>query len=394
MLEKGGPSKRREFFNMQDIETINHTNVKNDTALHLAIYTENLILINKLISCTDLTIENRFKQNPLALIISRLTRNSTNLPPDSDKKLHLEKLTDTTVKIINTMKSRSNTLDKCDEPGAAIFLSSIKTLQPKVIDALMDYPGLDLNVKNSDGNNSLMIAINSAPNLIPHLLKKEDIKVNMINQLGESSVYLAIKKAPDYFSTLLDKIRKTDFNINTLSYKNLSVLMLAVKNNKLSCVQQLLSYRPHAGSEPLDIYLTNKKGVSALDIACKRLNVPMSVLLISHFRNLERITGAFSRKYLKIVVPQMASDTIKRAIDILAKKQKKTVGKSHQTKEKIALLKKILNRVSKGRYSSDHLCSHISDQASCRSSYCEWGHGKCQSATKSYLSTLKLSSES
>ena len=390
VLKKGNSNTQNKFFNTQSIDTVNYTDVKNNTALHLAIYEQEISLINQLIDCTDLNLKNKSNQTPLSLSIDLLRKNASRGMDNND--VAQRNLTQSTVQMLSTMESRHDTLAKNPDLESDILFRAVKTDLPELVKAIIEFPGIDINCLDPTNNSVLMVSLRQCKHVIPVLLQDAKLKANQINRSGESAAYLSLVYAPQYFSTILDLASKVEFNINQLSHRNLSLLMLAAEKGNLDALQKILTYRPISGSESLDIYMRNKRGISALDIACKKLQIPSVILLVSHFRKLKRVTGPFGSKSLKIVVPKKAQDGLQTASHILeAKLKPNDDGISRADTEKIQTLLQILRQVAIKkllRRQRDHLCDHMTTHYTCDKSLCEWGNGTCQTASNSYLSSL------
>lgn len=376
--------------------------VFNQTALHLAVVTSQhsisqIPVINKLITHTDLTIQDSANNIPLLScfkVIESIHRHPTNYGSRSKKEgeLHLEEVVDSTIKMIDQMKEGNNLFKSNNVVvDSNVFIRAIDSQDPRILKALETVPDLNLNQLDKQGRNAIMVALSKSPAMTKTLFSIKGLKYNLVDKNNDTVLTLAQQHQPKLLPELLARVQETKFNINSLGSGNHSALMKAAEKGDVKNVQGILAYTPHQDSEPLNIYQKNTRGETALSIACRATDIPVVVALVSHFRILSRVKGRFGTSSLKISVTPEAEKELSEVAAILDTMRDNYL-KKYQDKRRggktlldIKQLSKILGHVKEIGMFGDKLCSHITDKFSCDSSYCEWKKGTCHSPSRNFL---------
>lgn len=177
--------------------------------------------------------------------------------------------------------------------------------------------GISINHKNSRGENLLWKAIDlNNIELFEWLLDKGCL-IDTLNKFDESLITHAISQNNDIFLSLI--LRKTKTNINKVSSKGLSPLMLACSENKKEMIGTLISFG-------CDINIQNQYLNNALIIAIDKSDYDVVQFLIGNGANvsLENNDGdtalIISAKYRKL--QSLIFLLINSSTDLINKKNK------------------------------------------------------------------------
>lgn len=194
------------------------------------------------------------------------------------------------------------------ENGPTALMFSACERHSKIADLIINTPGCDLNVQESEGNTALIMATSNSEVKIVKSLIEAGCDLNLVNKSGDTALMMAVKaENKEIIQLLLDQKQKLELNARGES--GLNALMLACQFNFVEIVNLLLAQpginvnqRNYengptailvAASEGnlqiaqaligagADVDMQDKKGCTALMVAAANDHVAVAQLLIN-----------------------------------------------------------------------------------------------------------------
>jgi ankyrin repeat protein len=225
---------------------INAKNINYDTPLHNAIMNDKLDIVKLLIEKgADINIENTNLIKPLHSVNDEKILNLINTELINDEKY----------KVI------------CNN----ILLYYINRNNPVVVKILIE-KGINVNIKDKDGNTPLHIALKNKDTLnyvamkeIVGLLIQKGADINAIDKDGNTPLHVVIQTNrinPNIRKEIVDLLIKKDANINIQNVKGKTPLYIASNTNEVHIGELLIG-------RGADVNMADNKGVRPLHIASR-----------------------------------------------------------------------------------------------------------------------------
>ncbi|KAG4106115.1 ankyrin repeat-containing domain protein [Neocallimastix lanati (nom. inval.)] len=168
--------------------------------------------------------------------------------------------------ILNNTKPKNINLSDSNDRTALIW--AIKKKNRQIIDILLKYPGIDVNVYDKYGNSPLLLtAIHNDIATMKRLITDFKVNVNAKNCFGNTSLIIATDKKLVEITNLLIDNNDTDVNIS--NNNKITALMYAIFKDCYDIVYKLLKH------PKLDINAVDNKGNSVLMLASKKGNIQL-----------------------------------------------------------------------------------------------------------------------
>lgn len=156
------------------------------------------------------------------------------------------------------------------------LFTALKNNQYNEAEAILSQ-GMSINHKNSRGENLLWKAIDLNNMELFEWLLNKGCSIDTLNKFDESLIIHAINQNNNNFLSLI--LKKTKTNINKVSSKGLTPLMLACSENKKEIIRSLISFGA-------DVNIQNQYLNSALIIAIDKSDYDVVQLLIENGANI------------------------------------------------------------------------------------------------------------
>lgn len=131
-------------------------------------------------------------------------------------------------------------------------------------------------------------SVQAGRNEILKILLDSNLDPSVRDVTGRSCLhYVTENGRHDFLISILDYIKQSDYNLNEIidlqTYESLSPLLLAIINNKINCVEALLSY----GSNAFPLQDETKPNYLPFNVACKMGNLTIVQLLLNQIGSTE-----------------------------------------------------------------------------------------------------------
>ncbi|XP_014245492.1 uncharacterized protein LOC106664340 isoform X2 [Cimex lectularius] len=177
--------------------------------------------------------------------------------------------------IVKKLLREGYSLEKCAEDGTSPMLWAVKLKLVDMADFLIRR-GANVNMTDGEGNNAFLLALQTSSwdqdTFMDFWLKIKDteINVNHANKLGNTVIHYMVKRQWD---TALELVASTSrVNLNTVTCKGVTALMMACSRHQEACISTLLKHKA-------DLWIEDQRGCTALCYAIayfiqKRLEMP------------------------------------------------------------------------------------------------------------------------
>ena len=144
------------------------------------------------------------------------------------------------------------------EVGGTALMWSIMGKHKSIAKLLLKQPGIDVNVKDADGQNALHVALeNGDSEVVKLILKTENVDVNCMDPVGTAPIHYAVREGNVNIVRMFLTHRDVDVNLGCKD-TGVTALMAAATQGRVEIVKLILAH------PKVNVNLCDEKGRTAL----------------------------------------------------------------------------------------------------------------------------------
>ena len=253
---------------------VNKAGKKGDTALHVAAREGNLNIVRALLACPEIRV-NQVAEDGMTLLHNAIGRG---------------------LDVLRELLSvRDLNINELFHGDSVLHISALNALEEDV-EALLGYPGIDVNQVNIKGRTALHNAVdrmNSDASLVAILLRKAGIDVNKADHQGKTALHYAVNHW--HVQNIKALVEKGGIDVNALDGEGNTPLHLAIRRAIFSDVRALEALLAHP---EIDLDKPNRAGKSAWVLAIEKDGLSniliLSLLLHKVGVNVEGLSNGYA----------------------------------------------------------------------------------------------------
>jgi ankyrin repeat protein len=268
-----------------------------DTPLHLAIQLGNLRIIEELLKRgADINLKNKKGYFPLHLGVQAGNLEVIKILLKKEALIDIEDkegqtplyfaIANKNLNIIKELLDNGADINKKYSPLLVLFKEH-KNINHEYIIQILDLFAqfkVDLGVKDEEGNTMLHLAAKKGIlNLVQYLLEK-GIDPNIVNDNGDTPLHQALAgEQGEFMVEIVKALREKYANFNAQNNEGDTFLHKALRNYKYNgSIKELLDSKA-------DVNISNKKGVTPLHIAARRIDIKQVEELLEKNANINAL---------------------------------------------------------------------------------------------------------